>query len=96
MKKKIEVEKEFLDMILRKITDLEKRLTQEPTQIILPTSITENYIYQCSAISPMQINEEDKIEFQKKVDDFGIELKSLMKKYNFIKTIAEFSAKNIN
>lgn len=96
MSKKIPIDKEFLDSILKKITDLENKINEKPSQVINNNQVGDNYLFECHAIAPYTILPAQQQEFQIKVNNFGEELKVLMKKHNLISANGIFLAKNIN
>lgn len=93
--KKLVVDPEDFNMIVKKITDLEKKFETKPTETVALTSTEENYLFECMATSPLPVTEQNKDSFQLEINMFSDELKVLMKKYNFIKTSAIFVAKKI-
>ena len=94
--KKILVDKEFLDSILKKITDLENKINERSTEIKTNNQVDDNYLFECHGKAPYSILPEQQGEFQNKINAFGEELKVLMKKHNLISASGTFLAKNIN
>ncbi len=96
-KKKIEVDEEDFKLLVRKITELEKKVNNGPTEvkIEMPKIEEEKYLFECYATAPYQVMPENQLAFNLKVDEFSKEMKALMKKYNFIKGSGCFLAKDI-
>lgn len=99
-KEKIKVDKEFFEMMVKKITDLENKFnekSEKPIEISFQQpKVGEDYIFECMASVPGQVLPENQLEFNMKINEFSGELKILMKKYNFVKSSGIFIAKNIN
>lgn len=99
--KKILVDKDFLELVLKEVKKLKKKIDNPIKEEFTPRiSINpnqgDNYLFNCQATALYQVLPEKQLEFNMKVNEFGEELKLLMKKYDFVRSAGEFLAKKIN